>query len=164
MSFRSLAMDPGRTYRVAIVPFFNLSDRNRAGDFMALIFARALSAYDNFMVIEPGSVRKQLLDMRIIMPSGISLANADLVFDRLDADLILNGEVLDYQDYQGAGGQPKVDFSAQIIERKSRQVVWTIKSHNTGNDGIGIFGKGKANTAHELARQMVALAVEEIFQ
>jgi hypothetical protein len=164
MSFRSLAMDPGRTYRVAIVPFFNLSDRNRAGDFIALIFARALGAYDNFMVVEPGTVRQQLLDMRIIMPSGISLANADLVFDRLDADLILNGEVLDYQDYQGAGGQPKVDFSAQIIERKSRQVVWTIKSHNTGHDGVGFFGMGKANTAHELARQMVAMAVEEIFQ
>jgi hypothetical protein len=164
MVFRSPVMDTGMTYRVAVVPFFNLSERNRAGDFMALIFAEALGAYENVTVIEPGTVRQQLLDMRIIMPSGISLANADLVFDRLDADLILNGEVLDYQDYEGAGGSPKVDYSAQIIERKSREVVWTVKSHNTGDDGVFIFGMGKANTAHELARQMVALAVEEIFQ
>ena len=164
MSFRTLPMDVGRTYRVAVVPFFNLSERQRAGDFMALIFAGALGAHENFTLIEPGTIRRQLLDMRIIMPSGISLANADLVFDRLDADLILNGEVLDYQDAQVAGGSPKVDFSAQIIERKSREVVWTVKSHNRGDDGVFIFGMGKANTAHELARQMVTLAVEEIFQ
>ncbi len=164
MSFRSPAMDPGATYRVAVVPFYNLSERSRAGDFMTLIFARVLGAYGNFTVIEPGAVRQQLLDMRIIMPGGISLANSDLVFDRLDADLILSGEVLDYQDYQGAGGFTKVDFSAQMIERKSRAVVWTVKSHNTGDDGVYLFGTGKTTTAHELARQMVTLAVDEIFR
>lgn len=164
MSFRSLNLESGRTYRVAVVPFFNLSERKRAGDFMALLFARALGVYNNFTVIEPGTVRQQLLDLRIIMPNGISLANADLVFHRLDADLILNGEVLDYQDYQGTSGSPKVDFSAQLIEKKSREVVWTIKSYKRGDDGVYFFGQGKANTAHELARQMVALAVDEILE
>jgi len=164
MLFNSRVLDPGTTYRVAVVPFFNLSERKRAGDFMALHFAKALGAHGNFTVIEPGTVRQQLLSLRIVMPNGISLANADLVFLRLDADLILNGEVLDYQDYQGASGSPKVDFSAEIIERKSREVVWTVKSHNNGDDGVFLFGKGKVNTAHELARQMVTSAVEEIFQ
>ncbi len=164
LSFRSLALKPGTIYRVAVVPFFNLSDRSRAGDFMALTFARALSAYNNLSVVEPGTVRQQLLDMRIIMPSGISLANADLVFDRLGADLIVNGEVLDYQDYQGPGESPRVDFSAEIIARKSREVVWTVKSQNTGDDGVLLFGRGKINTAHELARQMVARAVAELLQ
>ena len=164
MSFHSWVMDPKTTYRVAVVPFLNLSERNRAGDFMALLFAQALSAHDNFTVVEPGTVRQQLLDLRIIMPGGISLANADLVFLRLDADLILSGEVLDYQDYQGPNGSPKVDFSAQLIERKSREVVWTVKSHNTGDDGVFFFDQGKVHTAHELARQMVSLAVEEILQ
>lgn len=159
MTFQSMSLNPDAIYRVAIVPFFNLSDRNRAGDFMALTFARALSAYDNIKVVEPGAVRRQLLDLRIIMPSGISLAYADLVFDRLGADLIVNGEVLDYQDYQGLTGSPRVDFSAQIIERKSREVVWTVKSQNSGDDGILLFGRGKTTTAHELARQMVAQAL-----
>lgn len=163
MSFRSLTLKPGKTYRVAVVPFFNLSDRSRAGDFMALTFARALSAHDTFSVIEPGTVRQQLLDLRIIMPSGISLANADLVFDRLRADLIVNGEVLDYQDYQGSVGSPHVDFSAEIIARESREIVWTTKSQNSGEDGALLFGRGKITTAHELARQMVARALADLF-
>lgn len=164
MAFHTMSIDPGRTYRVAVVPFFNLSERQRAGDFVALMFAGALNGFKNFTIIEPGTLRQQLLDLRIIMPSGISLANADLVFDRLDADLILNGEVLDYQDTQTAGGSPRVDFSAQFIERKSREVVWTVKSQNTGDDGVLIFGMGKANTAHELARRMVARAVEGLLR
>ncbi|MEJ2155199.1 MAG: hypothetical protein P8X96_07670 [Desulfobacteraceae bacterium] len=164
MSFQSLELVPGKTYRVAVVPFFNLSERKRAGDFMALLFARALSVHDNITIIEPGTVRQQLLDLRIIMPSGISLANADLVFHRLNADLILNGEVLDYQDYRGASGSPKVDFSAQLIEKNSREVVWTAKSYKRGDDGVYFFDWGKAHTAHELARQMVALAVEDMIE
>ncbi len=164
MSFRSLELVPDQTYRVAVVPFFNLSERKRAGDFMALLFAGALSRYHNLTVIEPGAVRQQLLDLRIIMPNGISLANADLVFHRLNADLILNGEVLDYQDYRGASGSPKVDFSAQLIERNSREVVWTAKSYKRGDDGVYFFGRGKAHTANELARQMVALAVEDLME
>jgi len=113
-------------------------------------------------VIEPGLVRQQLLRSRIIMHSGISLADADLIAHELNVDLILNGKVIDYQDYRGYSGVPKVDFSAQLIERQSREVVWSVKSHHQGDDGVFFFDWGRVNTAYAMASQMVQLAVEEM--
>jgi hypothetical protein len=164
VAYRSPIINPDLKYTLAVIPFFNLSERKNAGELMALHFIRQLREFENFQMIEPGVIRKSLLDMRVIMSDGISLADTDLVFDRLNADLILSGRVLDYQDYRGAEGTPKVDFAAQIIERKSREVVWTVKSYGTGDEGVFFFDWGRVNTAHAMAAQMVKLAVEDLVE
>jgi len=147
-------------YTIAVVPFFNISERKYAGDIMTTHFVRELNAFENFNVVEPGAVKETLLSMRIIMKDGISLADADLIFSRLNADLILTGLVLDYQDYQGATGKPKVNFSVLVIDRKSREVVWTSKSYNEGDDGVYFFDIGRVNTAHAMASEMVQAVVK----
>jgi TolB-like protein len=162
VAFRSPILDPGIQHTLAVVPFLNLSERTYAGEIMALHFIKGLRDQDNLFVIEPGVIRQTLLEMRIIMSGGMSLADTDLVFSRLNTDLVLSGRVLDYQDYQGPAGTPKVDFAAQITERKSREVVWTVKCHNQGDDGVYFFDLGRVNTAYAMADQMVQLAVREI--
>jgi hypothetical protein len=62
---------------------------------------------------------------------------------------------MDYQDYQGIWGKPKVDFSATVIERESREVIWSSSSYNEGDDGVFFFDRGRVNTAHAMASQMV---------
>ena len=131
---------------------------------MALHFVRHLAAVDNFAVIEPGIVRQALLRLRIIMDDGLSLGYADILFRRLNADLILTGRALDYQDYQGLNGTPKVDFSAELIEPKRREIIWKANSFNTGDDGVFFFDWGRVNTAHAMATQMVQLAVEDLVE
>ena len=160
--FQSPILNPGIKYRVAILPFFNYSDRKYAGQIIALQFVRQLLTYKNFEVIEPGIARHELLGLRVIMDDGLSLANADIIFSRLNADLILTGKVIDYQDYQGAGGKSKVDFSAILIDRKSREVVWSSKSYNQGDDGVFFFDWGRVNTAHVMASEMAHQVVEMI--
>ncbi len=162
VAFRSPVLDPDKQHILAVVPFLNLSERKYAGEIMALQFIKELRDRENLFVIEPGVIRQALLDMRIIMSDGISAADTDLVFSRLNADLILSGRILDYQDYQGPAGTPKVDFAAQITERKSREVVWTVKCYNQGDDGVFFFDWGRINTAYAMAAQMVQLAVREI--
>jgi len=95
------------------------------------------------------------------MEEGVSLANADIIFGILNVDLILSGKVLDYQDYQGASGTPKVNFSALLIERKNRLIVWSSESYNQGDDGVLLFDWGKVNTAYTMTSQMVR-AIEKI--
>ena len=155
IAYRSSAFDLNRKYRVAVAPFFNRSERKYAGEILVLHFIRQLKGFENFEVIEPGRVRQELLNSRIIMQDGISLADADALFAGLDADLLVSGRVMDYQDYQGAWGKPKVDFSSMVIERKSREVVWSSDSHNEGDDGVFFFDRGRVNTAHAMASQMV---------
>jgi hypothetical protein len=131
---------------------------------MALHFVRQLLAHENFTVIEPGVVRHELLRARIIMGDGISLADADLISRLLEVDLILSGKVMDYQDFQGPLAKPKVDFSAEIFEKKSREVVWAALSYNRGDDDVFFFDWGRINTAYAMATQMVQLAVADMVE
>lgn len=157
--YRSSVIASGTKFTVAVAPFFNESMRKNAGEIMMLHFVRELREFDNFTVVEPGIVRESLLKLRVIMDDGVSLANVDIILSRLNAGLILTGKVLDYQDYQGTTDKPKVDFSALAIERKSREIVWSSKSYNEGDEGVLLFDWGKINTAHTMASKMVHSAV-----
>jgi TolB-like protein len=152
--FRSDVLVPGEKFTVAVVPFLNFSRRRNAGEILELQFIRNLKKFEQLDVIEPGVVRQQLLTLRIIMPEGISLANADALFASLNADLILAANVMEYQDYQGVFGNPKVDFFVQLIEKRRRSIVWSSVSYNKGNDWVFFFDRGKVNTAHAMASQM----------
>lgn len=160
--YRTAVLAADKTQTVAVVPFFNPSARSFAGEILALHFVRELWAHENLRVIEPGVVRQQLLKSRIIMDSGISLAQADLIAHYLHVDFILNGKVIDYQDYRGYNGTAKVDFSAQLFDSASREVVWSVKSYHAGDEGIFFFDWGRVNTAYALAADMVQLAVKTI--
>lgn len=162
--FRSPVLDPALSYAVAVMPFFNLSERKFAGDIMALHFVQQLRANANWRVIEPGVVRQALLKARAIMADGISLADAGSIARLLGVDLILSGKVMDYQDFQGAAAKPKVDFSAEMFEKQSREVVWAALSYNRGDDGVFFFDWGRINTAYAMAAQMVQLAVADMVE
>jgi hypothetical protein len=160
VSYRSDLLVPDRKYTVAVAPFLNFSGRRNAGEILELQFIRNLKKFGQLDVIEPGVVRQQLLTFRIIIPEGISLANADALFATLNADLILAANVMEYQDYQGVFGNPKVDFFVQLIEKRSRSVVWSSISHNEGDDWVFFFDRGKVNTAHAMASQMTQWITE----
>ncbi len=164
IAYRSPSFDPDRKYTVAIAPFFNYSLRKYAGDILVLHFAKELKRFDRFDVIEMGVVRQTLLEMRIILDQGVSLTHADSIAGLLNADLILGGDITDYQDYEGVWGKPKVSFSAQLIEKRSRQVVWSSNSYNEGDEGVFFFDMGRVNTASAMVSQMARLIGRMILQ
>jgi len=162
--YRSPIFDPNAKYTVAITPFFNRSQTRSAGEIISLHFVRHLRAFGSFSIIEPGVVRQTFLDYRIIYADGISNAQADILFSKLNVDLILAGKIFSYEDSRGPIGIPKLDFSAMLIERKSREVVWASESHGEGDDGVFFFDWGKINTAHRLASLMVASALSTLVE
>jgi hypothetical protein len=160
--YRSDALDARENYTVAVMPFFNKTGRRYAGEIVALHMMRNLMGFQNFSMVEPGIVRQELLKFRIIMNEGVSLPETDTILDAVNADLVLNGEVLDYQDYRGPDGTAKVDFSVLFIERKSRKVVYSSYSQNRGTDGVVFFDWGRVNTAHAMAAQMARAIAERM--
>jgi hypothetical protein len=152
--YRSEILDAADKYSIAVVPFFNKSGRKYAGEIIALHMIRNLMTFQNFEIVEPGIVRQELLRYRVIMSDGVSLPETETILNAVNADLVLNGEVLDYQDYLGPEGTAKVDFSVLFIERKTRKVVYSSFSQNSGNDGVYFFDWGRVNTAHAMASQM----------
>lgn len=160
--YRRVAIEPGRTYSVAVLPFFNRSDRRGAGEILGLLFARHLSVLGGFLVVEAGETRQQLLRARVIMDGGVSLEDAEVVAAGLEADFVLAGRVLSYEDQEGPAANPRVEFSTVLIERTSGRVVWSSSSCNEGHDGVRFFGRGRSGTAHAMATRMVGLAAEMI--
>lgn len=164
ISYRSTVLDTLKNYTIAVLPFYNRSARDYAGEIIMLHFLRNLAGYENIKLIEPGLIRQQLLRYRIIMDDGISLAHTDIIFDKTDADLIITGMVFDYHDYQGEWGIPEVEFSTQVIERNRRKMVWDSKSYNNGEEGVLFFDFGKRHTAHELTSEMTGTVVSGILE
>lgn len=147
------------TFSVAVLPFRNESTRRNAGEVLALHFSRELSKTGNIEVVEPGEVRQVLLRSRTIMEGGLSLPQADILRADLDVDLVLTGIVMEYQDYIGGWGNPKVEFSTRVFDMKTRQIVWSSSSYNEGDDGVFFFNIGKVNTSHGMASGMVRSVV-----
>jgi len=157
-----VAIDDDRGYTIAVLPFFNRSERKYAGEIMERHFAREMEKPGNFKVIEPGIVRDTLLKLRVIMYGGISLSNAESIFSILNVDFILTGTIIDYKDYIGPTGKPKVDFSVLLLDRKSREAVWTSKSYNEGDEDVYFFDFGKVNTCNAMASEMVRAVVKKM--
>ena len=161
--FRAASAFPeGREYTVGILPFVNASDRKYGGEIITLHFLTELARDGLFTVVEPGVVRQKLLNMRIIMPEGMTLTDADYVTLSLGADMVLSGRVSTYEDFSGPDGAPKIDFSAMAIERMTKKMILSSKSYNHGDDGVFFFDRGKVNTAGRLASYMVRSLVGEI--
>ena len=162
--YRSPILNPRENYKVAIIPFFDLTGTRSAGEIIALHFFKQLRMLERFSVVEPGVVRQALLKYRIIQDDGLSVAQAEILFTKLNVDLILSGIILDYQDYRGPAGKPKVDFSAMILERESREIVWACESEHEGDEGVFFFDWGKIHTAHRMASLMVNSALSTLFE
>ncbi len=164
MFYRSSEIDPEKKYTLAVIPFFNSSDRKNAGEIVVLHFVREMTKLENFDVIELGVVRQRLLNARVIMQEGISLSDVDLVANSLEADFVMTGKVMDYQDTPGSEGAPKVDFSTQVLERMSRKIVWSSSSRSQGDDGVFFFDRGRINTAHVMMGRMARSIGKKILE
>lgn len=160
--YRSEALDAKQRYSVAVMPFFNKTGRPYAGEIIGLHMMRNLMRAENLAIVEPGIVRQELLRFRIIMNDGVSLADTETILNAVNADLVLNGEVLEYRDPLGPSGAPKVDFAVVFIERKTRRILYSSYSNNAGDDGVFFFDWGRVNTAHAMASQMAQAIAERM--
>ena len=55
--YRGHAIEAGKTYSVAVLPFFNLSARRNAGEILALLFVRHLASFPQFRIVDSGVTR-----------------------------------------------------------------------------------------------------------
>jgi hypothetical protein len=157
VSYRAAGFLPGKGATVAVVPFLNRTDRKYAGEVVAMQLARGLG--QRFAVVEPGELRQKLLQYRITLEEGVSLPTYDVLFEAVDADLVVTGEVTDFQEGGGAEAAPKVEFTVTVFERKGKRVVWSSRSSVDGDDGVWLFDWGMTRTAHELAAIMAEAVV-----
>ncbi len=159
--YRAPGLGAAQSYSVAVVPFLNGTPQRRAGEVAALEFVRQLATTPNFRVIEPGVVRDVLLRYRVVIPGGVSLETARELLGALEADLVLSGTVLEYEDLGGRLG-PRVRFGAVLLDGHTGKVVWQSTSYSQGSDGTFLFDIGSVATGGELLCRMVAGVMRQL--
>jgi hypothetical protein len=161
--YRAPAFPPeGKRPLMAVIPFLDLSGRKYGSRVMLLHLVSELAKNGFYNVIEPGVVRQRLLNLRITMPEGLSLYDANLLLLALKSDLLMNGKIYEYQDFSGSLGVPKIDFMVEVIEKETRKVVWSSTSYNRGDDGVFFFDYGRVNVAGGLSAYMIRSLVQEM--
>jgi TolB-like protein len=161
-AFYRLVMVRDTNPTIVVTPFFNGSMKKNAGDIMTMQFVKELRKLENFTVIEPGVVRQQFLNKRIVMSEGVSSSDINLITIDINTDLILAGKVMDYQDDIAVYGKPKVSFSVMLIDKSSKKIVWASTSYNKGDDAVTVFDWGRVNSANEMVSEMVCVLIRRL--
>jgi len=145
----------GEPLRVAVLPFSNDSSRRQAGEIVSNRSIAALVGIPGLTIVEPGEVRRVLLETRMIQEGGLTYAQAELLRGLLGVDLVLTGTVFDYSDPGTADEAPMVGFTTTVIDARRRQVASVSFSHGTGRDGVRFFDVGEIRTADRLADELL---------
>lgn len=146
--------------RVAVLPFSNESTRRQAGEILAYRLIAAIVGVPQVTIVEPGEVRRVLLETRLIQEGGLTYAQAELLRGLLDVDLVVTGTVFDYADPGIYDEAPMVGFTTIVIDARRRQVASVTFSHGTGRDGVRFFKLGEIRTADRLADELVRGVVD----
>lgn len=151
--------DPQKRKTIALLPFKNWTDRRNSGLAVMLEFIRQLVTAKNIDVVDPGVTRNTLLEHRVIMEDGVGIDVARLIAGASRVDAVVGGTVFDYED---GIGEPKVSFSAIMLEGQKGRVVWRLSSAHSGNDRVFFFNQGRVSTASALTCRMISHFVQSM--
>jgi hypothetical protein len=155
LAYRLASFELGPDVAIAALPFVNETKRGEAGEVVALHFLRQLATIPGVRIVEPGLVRRQLLEFRLIMPGGVSLDQASTMLKMLRANLVVSGYVRRFQE----AGAPRIDFTTLVLDRRRESIVWESTSYGQGDDGVVLFDFGTVNSPSNLLCAMAGSAV-----
>ena len=160
--YRAPVLDDVGRRTIAVLPFRNETPRRGAEDVVANEMVAQLVRSGAFDVLDPGVVREQLLENRIVFEGGVSIDRALTILDLLQADLLVSGIVHAYVAPLGAKTPPVVGFSAFVIDRATAELVWSSTSTAKGDDFVVLFGAGRLTSSSALACRMARTVVDGI--
>jgi hypothetical protein len=135
-----------------VLPFSNLTGRRGAGELVAMELTRQLLAVPDIQVLEPGTVRDELLRYRVIMQDGPSFDDVLALRAGLGPNLIISGQVQTFLE----SGEPKLGFSVTALDVVSKRIVWRSSGYAGGDDGVFFFDAGRVSMPTDLACQMAS--------
>ncbi len=150
--------------RVAVIPFENLSGKDKAAEKITDYFQTIMKGNERFETVEYGETYDLLRQFRVRSSMQITEAQVDTLASRLNLDFVLTGSVLEFEEYDNSylGRVPQVSFNCRLIDCRSKKTVWVATNNGRGDRGEVAFGIGAIKSSEALARQMVEDAVRDL--
>jgi hypothetical protein len=165
-SFHDQNMDFGSIKNVAILPFWNLTQNQGAGDRVRDVLANSLLATQAVYVLPAGEVG------RAVSRAGLASATAPTVEEvqklgaMLKADAVITGVVKEYGEVRSATAASNVvSVSVQMYETGTGKVVWSGASTKGGVGwGARLLGTGGGQPMNQVTEQVVDDLLRQLFE
>lgn len=158
-------MDFGSIRTVAVLPFNNLSNEDRAAERVRDAFSGMLLATGAIYVLPPGEVARGMSATGRLMADGPSVEQAQKLAGVLKVDAIITGVVTEYGPIRsGAASANVISVSLQLIEKSSGIVVWAA---STSKGGITIWDRlvgGGGEPMSTITSKAVNDLLDKLFQ
>jgi TolB-like protein len=149
--------------RLAVLPFDNLTDQGDAGETVTLVFFSEVGAQARYQPVESGTVNVVLDSLVIRTTSNLTAAQLALLGQRLGAERLLIGTVLESSVVRTPDGDlPSVGVTIKLLEAASGRVLWARMGFKSGQDTETVFGWGREKSRYKLAASLAAELLRDL--
>ncbi len=160
-TYHNKDMDFGSIKTVAVMPFWNLTKDNLAGDRVRDVFSNMLLATNAVYVLPTGEVARAVNRAGLSMAATPSTDEVVKLGSLLKADAIITGVVKEYGEVRSQSSVANVvSVSLQMHETATGKVVWSATSTK---GGIGWGARLLGATGGDPVNDVTEEAVDELF-
>lgn len=149
-------LPPAPVCRVAVLPFLNDSDFPQGAVIAQKIFQAEFQSAGDYQVLQEADIRKTYQQRHIYTGWAPSLEAMKIVADRVNAQLLISGIVLEMREDPGPHltVNPKIVLEIQIRDGRTGEVLWTTYHRRLGSDYTKTMHFGTIHSIAGLCRQM----------
>jgi hypothetical protein len=157
---------PGQVCRVAVLPFLNDSDFPQADVIVKKIFMAQFQEAGDYQVLQEGDTLKVYQQLRIHQTRAPNLEQMQIVADRVDAQLLVTGIVMEMREDPGpyATVNPKIIMEIDLRDGRSGEILWTAYHSRKGSDYTKTMHFGTIHSIAGLSRQMIVEIINLWFE
>lgn len=129
-------LPPESICRIAVLPFLNDSKFPLADTLVAKVISARLYDAGNYLVTQDGDVLKAYRQLQILPGEAPDLEQYRIIADRVNAQLLITGIVLEMREDRGDHGSvdPFAVLEVQIRDGRNGEVLWTTLHRRKGTD------------------------------
>lgn len=151
-------------FRVAVMPFGNLSTRRDAGVIATYLFLSGIAQKTGWATVEYGKVWNTLVSENYPYRGELDYDTLQALGKKLEVDGILLGTVEKYTEDLGAKGQviPETAISLRLLYVPNKTIIWADRLGATGEDDILVLDWGRIRTADKVAEKVIKKLVKRL--
>jgi len=165
-SYHDKNMDFGAIKTVVVMPFWNLSSTQQAGDRVRDVFSNALLSTNAVYVVPTGEVARAASRLGLASASSPSAEEVVKIGSMLKADAVITGVVKEYGEVRTtAAASNVVSMSVQMHETGTGKVIWSGDSTKGGVTwGARLLGTGGGEPMNSITEQAVDDLLLKLFE
>jgi hypothetical protein len=146
----------GSLCRVAVLPFLSDTDFPLADAIVHKVFTSEFKSSSDSLVVQEGDILKVYQQLHILPGVEPTLEQLQITADRVDAQLLITGIVMEMREDRGEHGTviPVILMEIQIRDGHTGQTLWKTLHKRNGTDYKKTMHFGTIHTVTGLSRQM----------